>query len=169
MKNPVTVLLLLKRVDCNDGVASYCETLINGLNARGDRVVIVSGPVTELYGSSSRRNALAEGAHDWVVIDDFRPNRPIPSVIRRLLKTIQTYSVDVISPQGLSLLPLTFLLSKLSGRPVIANYHPSMMGKTADKIATRHSFLTKLSYRFIATFFGPDRIIAISKDVAKFF
>ena len=35
MEKQKTVGFLLKRVDCNDGVASHCEALIRGLRAVG--------------------------------------------------------------------------------------------------------------------------------------
>ena len=38
MSTPVTIMLLLKRVDCIDGVASYLETLITGLREVGGAV-----------------------------------------------------------------------------------------------------------------------------------
>ncbi len=169
MSSPIIVLLLLRRVDCNDGVASYCETLIKGLNARGDRVVLVSGPVTELYGSSTRREAISKGVLNWVVIDDLEANWSKLAVIRQLLAIMRAYSVGVISPQGLSLLPLSFLLSKLGDRPVVANYHPSMGGVAATSVATKRSFTTRLSYRVLTTLFAPERIIAISKDIVEFY
>lgn len=159
MTRPVTVLLLLKRVDCNDGVASYCETLIKGLNARGDRVVIVSGPVTELYGSAPRRAAIRDAASDWIVLDNPGPGRPNFTVIRKILCVMHKHGVDVISPQGLSLLPLAFLLARFSRKPVVANYH----------LMTVSSTKAKLAYRLILGVFTPHRLIAISKDIVAFY
>lgn len=169
MKDPVTVLLMLKRMDCNDGVASYCETLIKGLQARGDRVVIISGPVTQFYGSASRYQAISKAVADWIVLPELRTKLLKLSGIRRILAAIRQHSVNVISPQGLSLLPLTFLLSKLTRLPVIATYHPSMGGGAASNVATSHSIKAKLAYRVLLTVFRPDRLIAISKETASFF
>jgi phosphoserine phosphatase len=81
MSHPMTILLLLKRVDCNDGIASYCETLIKGLKARGDRVVIVSGPVTQLYGSTTRHSAIRNAVLDWAVLGNLKASRLAPTVI----------------------------------------------------------------------------------------
>jgi glycosyltransferase involved in cell wall biosynthesis len=169
LKKPVTTLLMLRRMDCNDGVASYCETLIKGLTARGDRVVIVSGPVTQLYGSALRYQAISESVVDWIVLAGLKEKRPKLATIKSILAVIRAHSVDVISPQGLALLPLTFLISKLARRPVVGNYHPSMGGSAAGTVATSYSLKTKLGYRALITFFGPDRLIAISKDAADFF
>lgn len=169
MKKSVTILLLLRRLDCNDGVASYCETLIEGLRAQGDRVVIVSGPVTQLYGSASRFQAISEGAVDWIVLPRLNSKWPGIKAVRAILAAISSHEVNVISPQGLSLLPLTRLLSLVSGRKVIANYHPSMGGSTAGAVATVYSSRAKLGYRALIAFCRPDRLIAISKEASAFF
>ena len=42
MSIPATIMLLLTRVDCHDGVASYLESLVTGLSQAGDRVVHAS-------------------------------------------------------------------------------------------------------------------------------
>ena len=164
----VTVLLLLRRVDCNDGVASYCETVIRGLVAKGDRVVIVSGPVTELYGSATRRKIIGDNVLEWVVLDNLSA-RPKPAAIRTILATMRRHDVDVISPQGFSLAPLAWIVGKIARRPVIVNYHPSMPGNSLGNIATSRSAKMKRAYRAIATFFPPKRWIAISKEIAGFY
>ena len=164
-----TVLLFLRRVDCNDGVASYCETMVKGLNARGHRVVIVSGPVTQLYGSAARHDAILENTLEWVTIDDLITARPKLSTIRSVLATIRKHSVDVISPQGFSLIPLSYLLARLARLPVVANYHPSMHGASADMVATSRSLKMRLGYKAIAKLCRADRFIAISKEIVAFF
>jgi glycosyltransferase involved in cell wall biosynthesis len=169
LKRPVTVLLLLRRLDSNDGVASYCETLVKGLNAQGDRVVIISGSVTHLYGSTPRFDAISSGVVEWIVVPGLRSKFPKIADIRRILSAIKQHSIDVISPQGLSILPVAFLLSKISRCPVVANYHPSMGGNTVSNVATEYSLKTKLAYRGLVTLFRPDRVIAISKEAAEFF
>ena len=165
----VTVLLFLRRVDCNDGVASYCETVVRGLRARGDRVVIVSGPVSQLYGSAARHDSILANVLEWVVLDDLLSGLPTPSTIRSVLAVIRRHSVDVISPQGFSLLVLSSVLARLAGRPIVANYHPSMPGGSLRGVATSHSSKRRLRYRAIATLFAPDRFIAISKDIRAFY
>jgi glycosyltransferase involved in cell wall biosynthesis len=170
MDRAVTVLLFLRRVDCNDGVASYCETVIRGLTARGYRVVVVSGPVSQLYGSEVRHDVIMKHVLEWVVIDDLMSARPKLSTIRAVLATMRKHSVDVISPQGFSLMPFSFLLSRLARRPVVANYLPSMPGTSAPRaIATSRSQRMKLRYRAIATLFRADRFIAMSKEIVAFY
>ena len=115
MNRPATILLLLKRVDCHDGVASYLETLVSGLAALGDRVVIVSGNVNSLYGSEVRRRAIEAAVVDWVVLDDFSASRPKPAHLRRIVSVIEGQNVDVVSPQGFSVVPVGCLVARLSG------------------------------------------------------
>jgi glycosyltransferase involved in cell wall biosynthesis len=162
-------MLLLRRFDSNDGVASYCETLIRGLTERGDSVLIVSGPVTELYGSSSRRAAIKAMVLDWIVLEALAGKIPKPGALRRIAAVMREYKVDVISPQGLSLLPAAYLLSKRGRRPVVANYLPSMGGAATDLIATRRSFKAKLGYRLGLAVFKPARLIAMSQEIFDFF
>ena len=45
VKTHKTVGFLLNRVDCNDGIASHCETLIRGLKNSGWKVVLITGKV----------------------------------------------------------------------------------------------------------------------------
>jgi len=169
MPDNITILFLLKRVDCNDGVSSYCETLLTGLKANGDRVVIVSGPVTSSEKTQRRRQALESAALEWIILDHLRPNRPSGKTVKIILDTIRKYSVDVMSPQGLSLLPLSFMASKLSGKPVIMNYHPSIHGSDTAGMAKRKSFKERTFYRITATLFTPWKFIALSKDIIRFF
>jgi len=169
MKSAVTVLFLLRRMDCNDGVASYCETIISGLAARGDKVVIVSGPVTEFYGSAPRRAAITAAAAAWIVLDGLSSKIPTPGVIRRILSIMHEHKVDVISPQGLALLPLTSVLSLFSRRPVVANYLPSMGGSSLTAVATELTSKTKFLYRVLLLVCRPACLIAISKAIVDFY
>jgi glycosyltransferase involved in cell wall biosynthesis len=169
MSTPATILLLLKRVDCIDGIATYLETLTTGLAGLGDRVVIVSGPITTPEGSELRRAAIRAAVLDWIVIPDFRPSRPQPAQVRRILQAIREHRVDVVSPQGLSLLPLAFLVSRLAGKPSVANYHPSLTGQSPTAMATRRSLRSRLLYRAMATLFPASVFIAISRDIVEFY
>ena len=101
MSAPATIMMLLKRVDCVDGVAAYLETLIKGLTARGDRVVMVSGPVSTPDGSATRRDALRAAVVDWIVIDDLNVNKPVPAQVRQILALIRQHGVTVLGPHGL--------------------------------------------------------------------
>ncbi len=64
MEKQKTVGFILRRVDCNDGVASHCETLIRGFKSVGWRVVLITGPVS--YDAVSVRRFEVE-----VLVDNF--------------------------------------------------------------------------------------------------
>ncbi len=169
MSQPATILLLLKRVDCVDGVAAYLETLLTGLREAGDRVVIVSGDVTTPDGSEGRRRAIEAASLGWLVLDGFSASRPVLRHLRQIRALIRQHDVDVVSPQGFSVLPVATLLGLLSGRRVVANYHPSLHGDQAAAMTGRRSRRERLSYRALAAICRPERFIALSRDIARFF
>jgi hypothetical protein len=72
MRSPKVVGFLLNRVDCNDGIASHCETLIHGLNDSGWKVILITGKVRFDDSSLKRFQSLKELAEEWVVIDSFK-------------------------------------------------------------------------------------------------
>jgi len=169
MAKPLTILLLLRRLDCNDGVASYCETLVKGMASQGDRVVILSGPVTQLYGSEVRHSAIAAAALDWIVVEDLKARMLGIAVFKVILRVINLFSVDVIAVQGFSKLPLAVLVGKLVRRPVVVTFLPSMGGNDAGTMKISHSWQSKLRYRLVARLFYAEKFVAISKDIERFF
>lgn len=169
MSDSTTVLFLLKRVDCNDGVSSYCETLLTGMKAKGDKVIVISGRVTSSAETEARRRAIEAASEAWICLDDLNPRRMNVKTLKVMLAAIRRYSVDVISPQGLSMLPLSYLLSKLSRKPIVANYHPSIHGSNVEQVARSKSLKERLAYRLTAACFSPWMYIAISQHVVKFF
>jgi len=169
MPNGITVLFLLKRVDCNDGVSSYLETLLTGMKANGDRVVIISGRVTTPAKTEPRRLALEAAAEEWVILENLSPRRLDLKSLKEISAIIRKHSVDVISPQGLTMLPFSFVVSKLTGKPVVTNYHPSIHGSDPTNLAKKRSLKKRLAYRLIAGVFTPWKFIAMSKDNIRFF
>lgn len=169
MSAPATILLLLKRVDCIDGVAAYLESLLTGLAERGDRVVIVSGEVTTTDGSRTRRRAIEAAALDWIVLEGFSPSRPKLAHLRRIISLLHAHDVDVVSPQGFSVLPLASLIGRLTGRPIVTNYHPSQHGDQTVTMTGQRSRRQRAAYRVITTICRADRYIALSREIAIFF
>ena len=161
----VNVLFLFRRVDCNDGIASYCETLIRGLQKRGARIIIASGIVNFSDTTRHRRDTLEKCSEEWLVIQSltYRPNTFI--VLRDILSLMWRRKVDVIFNQGFSVLPLAKVLSMLTGKPIVTNYH----GGYASHIGERGSLKEKFYYRTCATMFQPKKYIALSSDTANFF
>ena len=169
MSEPIAILLLLKRVDCNDGVASYLESLVTGLRDHGDRVVVVSGEVTTLYESEARRRSISDAVLDWVVLDGLSASRPRPAHLRRILSLIRLHDVGVVSPQGFSMLPMGCVAGRLAGKPVVMNYHPSLQGDNTKTMTGRMPLRRRLAFRALVAALGADRYIALSRDIALFF
>ncbi len=169
MSAPTTILLLLKRVDCVDGVASYLDSLVNGLRSVGDRIVIVSGPVTTPDGSAARRHSIASAALEWIVLEDLRPSRPKLAHVRTILSAIKRHEVQSVSPQGFSMVPLAALVGRLTGRPVVANYHPSLHGSEVAAMTGQRPRSQVLAYRTLDTLFRPNRYIALSHEISLLF
>jgi glycosyltransferase involved in cell wall biosynthesis len=140
------------------------QSVTSGLRERGDRVVIVSGHVQVKYGSDARRRAIEAAALDWIVLDGFRgTNIPRPAHVRKILKTVDDYSVDVVSPQGFAALPMARLIGSLRSLPVIANFHLV----SAEK--TELSLQQIMAYRAVCAIARSDRYIAMSTDIEEFF
>ncbi len=85
----------MKRVDCNDGVASHCQTIIRGLKALGWRVVLITGPVTYDAGSVRRFEVLKDLAEDWVVFEDIKPILPSLASIRRIKEIVKKHGISL--------------------------------------------------------------------------
>lgn len=169
VSKPTCVLLLARRVDCVDGITAYYETLCDGLKARGDRVLLVSGPVTQTDGSVTRRRAVRRAVEDWIEIDDLGTAWPRPAQVQRILEAMRRHGVEVLVPQGLSTLPLAWLLGRLSGRRVVAHYHPSAHADSPDRFTARPSFKARLAYKLVCKVFPASRFIAGSKEIEDFF
>lgn len=168
MSSPVTVMLLLKRMDCNDGVFSYCQTVIEGLRARGDHVVIVSGPVTKTAESEFRYQRMKDNVLDWIVIPKIRSPFNIPKSIFDIVKVVRKYKVDVISPQGFAVSPIARAVGTLTGRPIVLNYLPSLVGKLGMETQA-DSHRKEMQVKFLSRVTFPDKFIAISREMETFF
>ena len=76
MESNQNVAFFLNRVDCNDGIASHCETLIRGLKAQGWKVVLITGKVSFDDSSLQRLESLKELSEEWIVFDSFNQMFP---------------------------------------------------------------------------------------------
>ena len=163
------IVFLLKRVDCNDGVASYLELLTAGLRARGDRITIISGPVGVSPGTASRQKAIRSTVEDWIVVDDLVSAIPSPATVFRLRAVLRERDFDLLAPQGFAILPLARVLGRLVNRPVIVNYHPST--RTADgPMAQRIKTVSKrLTHLFLMHLFMPEGFLALSTEISRYF
>lgn len=67
------------------------------------------------------------------------------------------------------MLPMACLVGRLAGKPVVMNYHPSLQGDHTAAMTGKLPLKQRLAFRAIATVFGADRYIALSRDIALFF
>ena len=163
--SPTTILLLLKRVDCVDGVASYLESLVNGLHRVGDRVVIVSGEVTTPDGSEVRRHSIAASVQEWIVLEGFRPSRPKLTHIRTIPGGDQAAPGRKHQPARLfRASPRGFWSGASPTCPWVTNYHPSLHGSEVAAMTGKRPRGQILAYRALDTLFRPARYIALSHD-----
>ena len=58
------VLFLAQVINCNDGITTYCQTLAEGLKARGIPVYLVSGSVRSDEKSQRKRELKLRNAHN---------------------------------------------------------------------------------------------------------
>jgi len=128
MQDPApNVMFLVEVVNCNDGIASYCETLATGLHGRGVQIHLVSGAVRSDEKSEYKRQKLAAAVKEWHVIPGLR-KLPSLSIFMRLLKLIRKNNITVINVHGLGMLMWGRLLALLTGARCVATYHPSVLG-----------------------------------------
>ena len=119
MEKSATILLLLKRVDCNDGVAAYRETLISGPAGAWGTGRHCLRPASFSEATRGRKTVLETLADEWLVVPGLGSPTVLWHGLRTVLRLIRRLGVDVISPQGFTMLPLARLLSLISGAPVV--------------------------------------------------
>ena len=168
MKTQKTVGFLLKRVDCNDGVASHCETLIRGLRAAGWRVVLITGSVQYDAVSVRRFQVLKDLAEDWVIFEDIKPVLPSLASIRRIKEIVNKHGISLFHVHGYSMLILARILKIVTGLDCVATFHPSVHGDdpTLLKDAVLQPKIRK--YRIYLRTFAPKAFIALSSDIERF-
>lgn len=164
-----TALLLLRRVDCVDGVAAYLESLSTGLRTVGQRAVVVSGPISMDNSTALRWAGIRKGAAEWLAMENFSARIPRPDQVRRVLDLIKRQGVTVIVPQGFAMLPYARLLAALTGLPIVAHYHPSAVGGSIEAVSGSLSRRQRLAYRTVTRAFGARRYIAASSEIRDFF
>src|SRR5687768_18456954 len=113
------VLFLVEVVNCNDGIASYCETLATGLQGRGVLIYLVSGEVRSDEKSEYKRKKLTAAVREWHVLPGLS-KLPSPAIFFRLLKLIRERKITVINVHGLGMLLWGKLLSLLTGARCVA-------------------------------------------------
>lgn len=156
------VLFLVEVVNCNDGIASYCETLATGLQSRGVQIYLVSGDVRSDEKSEPKRRKLAAAVKEWHEIPELR-KLPSPSIFFRLLKLIRERKITVINVHGLGMLLWGKLLSLLTGARFVATYHPSVLGNIENVQNAPKSKFSSKQILFFNAFF-PEKLILMSEE-----
>ena len=160
-----TVAFLLNRVDCNDGIASHCETLMRGLRNSGWKVVLITGKVNFDDSSLKRFESLKELSEEWIIFDTFNRVFPTFASLSKILKAIKQHKIQIFHAHGFSMLFLAMICKRLTGVKCVATSHllkSIKLGKfdTDKKFRFRHLLLQ--NYLKI---FSPDIFIAISSDI----
>ena len=162
------VAFLIGRVDCNDGVASHCETLIRGLKTLGWRVILITGAIS--YDESSRRrfDALTELSEDWIVLDRMQSILPSAVNIFKIKKIVKQYKISLFHAHGYSMLGLAYIFKIAIGLKCVATFHPSIHGTDPKLLKQSLSRSQLIKYQIYLRLFSPSFFIALSSDIERF-
>ncbi len=161
---PMTVLFLFGRLDSDNGITSYCETIMRGLKAAGDRVVVVTGPITVTPASQHRLDNLMAFADEFQVLPTIGRFKLLLQSLQFTLAITRRQHVDVIAPQGFKMLPLAKLLRFCSGKPAVVVFH----GGAASHLGREGSLKEKLYYYLTTKLFAARKFIAMSYETSQF-
>ncbi len=163
-----TVGFLLKRVDCHDGVASHCETLIRGLKAAGWRVVLITGPIYCNGDSEQRVEIFKSLVDEWVVFEDLRPMLPSVACIRRIQELVKQHGISVFHAHGYSMLVVARVLKIVTGLQCVASFHPSLHSDDPKQMAQAVLRPKIRQYQLFLRLFAPKAFIALSSEIEEF-
>lgn len=163
-----TAAFLLSRVTCNDGVASHCQELIEGLRQNGWRVLIISGPVYHDASSKRRLDSLNEVAAGWTVYEQGSMKIPSPMRLRAMLQQLRKFDVEVLHAHGFSMLLTARMLNWLSGLPIVATFHPSIHIPRGAQDAHLRNSADPRRYGPVLRLLRPDRFVALSSEIETF-
>ena len=167
MEKQKTVGFLLKRVDCNDGVASHCETLIRGFKTVGWRVVLITGAVNYDASSAKSFQALKDLSEDWIIFEDLKPFLPTSASISRIKEVVNKYEISLFHAHGYSMLVLARILKFVTGLECVATFHLLIEDKKSSFI--KSVLRPKIrKYQIYLRAFAPKAFIAISSEIEKF-
>jgi glycosyltransferase involved in cell wall biosynthesis len=167
MENKKTVGFILKRVDCNDGVASHCESLIRGLKAVGWRVVLITGPVNYDAGSEDSFQRLKDLSEDWIVCEDMKPFLPTWASIRRIKEIVNKYEISLFHAHGYSMLLLARILKIFTGLECVATFHLLIQDENSNFIKSVLRLKIR-KYQIYLRAFAPKAFIAYSSEIESF-
>ena len=167
MKPQKIVGFLLNRVDCNDGIASHCETLIRGLKNSGWKVVLITGQVSFDDNSLKRFEALKELSEEWVVIDGFKRVFPSLAHLSKILTAVKKHKIDVFHVHGYSMLFLALVLKMLTGIRCISTFHLLKSIHLGKSLEGKDRRFQKSFLQTYLKIFSPHVFIAISSEIEQ--
>jgi len=167
MESHKTVAFFLNRVDCNDGIASHCETLIRGLRDAGWKVVLITGKVGFDDNSLKRLQALKELSEEWIIFDSFNQIFPSVTSFFKILKAIKYHGIQIFHAHGYSMLLLTFLLKIFTGIKCVATSHLLNSVRLGEIRDNKHLRLKHFLLQTYLKALSPKIFIAISSDIEQ--
>jgi len=161
----MNILFLFYKIDCHDGIASYCESLLDGLSKRKLRVFIASGAVNFNENTRVRRDAIQTNAVGLRIYPRLRLIPRITEIIN-LARFVRAQNITVIHIHALSMLFWGQALSLLTGARLVATYHQSAGGSLHNVRAIAGQKLV-MSRRLALNLLFPDRLIVLSEESKK--
>jgi len=163
---PRGVLFLAQVINCNDGITTYCQTLAEGLRARGVPVHLVSGDVKYDDQSIGKKERLAAALAEWHVLPGMG-YFPSLATIRRIARIVRANNIAAINIHGLGMLFAGRLLATLTGARLVATYHPSVSGNLENAVRSATTPWSRKRRLYLRAFF-PDTLIVLSEESVQF-
>ena len=161
-----SVLFLAEVINCNDGIATYCQTLAAGLKERGVRVYLISGQVRADAKSERKRQLLDEALEEWHVYEGMK-RFPAPALVRRVAAFVRERRIDAINAHGLGMLALGKMVALLTGVPLVGTYHQSVLGGLETVRRDANKKFGAVQELYLSLFF-PDWLVVLSDESVRF-
>ena len=156
------VMFLLCKVDCNDGIFSYCMTLAAGLKEQGCKVYFVTSAIYEAGADAERVDQVHRLCDEVLCIPGLGP-KPRLSDWRTIRAFMREKAIDSVNIHGLAMIIWGRLLSLFTRVPVVATYHPSFHAGKTDVVGKTSASLS-LPARIVVTAFAVDAIVVLSEE-----
>ncbi len=166
MQSQKVVGFLLSRVDCNDGIASHCETLIRGLRNSGWKVILITGKVSFDNSSLKRFQSLKELAEEWIVIDGFRLI-PTRGNIFKIFTAIKHHKIQLLHAHGYSLLLFALVCKIFVGVKCVSTFHLLKAIHLGESSEGKSLLFQKFLLQNYLKIFSPNIFIAISSAIEQ--
>lgn len=163
----LNILFLLRVVNCNDGISSYCETLLNGLFNSNIKFFIASGPVNaDVDSLKKKQKSIESSVVEWRIFPRLRLTPSIHEFIE-IVKFTKANNIKIVNIHGLSMLLWGRALCLVTGARLVATYHPSAWGDL-NKVRAIAEERLEPSRRLALNLLFPDALIVLS-EVSKNF